>query len=41
MVDMFERISAERARLHLDDIPIALASHPANDERIAFFKNYR
>jgi Zn-dependent protease with chaperone function len=41
MVDLFERIAAERERQHMADVPIALASHPADAERIAFFKNYR
>jgi predicted Zn-dependent protease len=41
MVDLFERIAAERERQHMPDMPIALASHPADAERIAFFKNYR
>ena len=41
MVDLFERITAERERKHMDDLPIALASHPADADRIAFFKNYR
>lgn len=43
MVALFERIAAERERRHgqLGDLPIALADHPADADRIAFFKNYR
>lgn len=41
MVDLFERITTERERKHMSDLPIALASHPADADRIAFFKNYR
>jgi predicted Zn-dependent protease len=41
MVELFERIATERERRHMGDLPIALADHPADAERIAFFKNYR
>jgi predicted Zn-dependent protease len=41
MVELFERIAAERERKHMGDLPIALADHPADADRIAFFKNYR
>ena len=41
MVALFERIAAERERKHMVGLPIALADHPADADRIAFFKNYR
>lgn len=45
MVELFERIAAERERQHKDgslgNLPIALADHPADADRIAFFRNYR
>lgn len=41
MVELFERIAAERERKQVGALPIALADHPADADRIAFFKNYR